>query len=122
MIPFYLGYTIDLTEWWKPYKAAKAALNNILDIESIQELTNYFVSKQAECYEKCNEYLAEGVMTDEYVTYNLTTMMNCVRDSNVALRWLILHRNTVHDKIREVIHASSNEVGLLRLMLVCSEF
>jgi WASH complex subunit strumpellin len=39
-------------------------------------------------------------MTDEYVTYNLTSMMNCVRDSNVALRWLILHRNTVHDKIR----------------------
>ena len=35
-------------------------------------------------------------MTDQYVTYNLTTMMNCVRDSNVALRWLILHRNTVH--------------------------
>lgn len=35
-------------------------------------------------------------MTDEYVTYNLTTMMNYVRDSNVTLRWLMLHRNTVH--------------------------
>ncbi len=54
------------------------------------------MAKQAECYEKCNEYLAEGVMTDEYVTYNLTTMMNYVRDSNVTLRWLMLHRNTVH--------------------------
>lgn len=47
VIPFYLGYTIDLTEWWKPYKAAKAALNNILDIESIQELCTYFVTKQS---------------------------------------------------------------------------
>jgi WASH complex subunit strumpellin len=122
VIPFYLGYIVDLTEWWKPYKAAKAALNNILDLESIQELVTYFTAKQAECYEKCTEYLAEGVMTDEYVTYNLNTMMNCVRDSNVALRWLILHRNTVHDKIKEVVHASSNDIGLLRLMLVCSEF
>ena len=47
-------------------------------------------------------------MTDEYVTYNLGTMMNCVRDSNVCLRWLILHRNTVHDKIRETVHTESN--------------
>ncbi len=32
VLPFYLGYTIDLIEWWKPYKAAKTALNNILDL------------------------------------------------------------------------------------------
>jgi WASH complex subunit strumpellin len=54
VIPFYLGYIIDLTEWWKPYKAAKAALSNILDLESIQELSSAFVAKQSECYEKCN--------------------------------------------------------------------
>ena len=53
VIPFYLGYVIDLTYWWKPYKAAKMALNNILDIESIQELTNEFVMKVSECYLKC---------------------------------------------------------------------
>ena len=85
-------------------------------------MVTYFTTKQADCYEKCTEYLAEGVMTDEYVTYNLGSMMNVMRDSNVALRWLILHRNTVHDKIKAVVHASSNEIGLLRLMLVCSEF
>ena len=61
-------------------------------------------------------------MTDDYVTYNLSSMMNVMRDSNVALRWLILHRNTVHEKIKVVVHTSSNEIGLLRLMLVCSEF
>lgn len=36
VIPFYLGYIIDLSYWWKPYKAAWAALSNILDMESIQ--------------------------------------------------------------------------------------
>ena len=40
VLPFYLGHVIDLTFWWKPYKAAKLALQNILDIESIQELSN----------------------------------------------------------------------------------
>ena len=53
VIPFYLGYVIDLTYWWKPYKAAKKALNNILDLESIQELTTEFSVKVPECYNRC---------------------------------------------------------------------
>lgn len=61
-------------------------------------------------------------MTDELVIYNLNTMMNCLRDSNVTLRWLILHRKTVNDKLKEIVVSLSNEVGLLRLMLVTSEF
>lgn len=36
VITLYLGYIVDLTYWWKPYSAAKKALGNILDIESIQ--------------------------------------------------------------------------------------
>jgi WASH complex subunit strumpellin len=40
VIPFYLGYIIDLTYWWKPYRAASLALNNILDVESIISLAN----------------------------------------------------------------------------------
>ena len=30
VVPVYMGYIIDLTIWWKPYKAAEAALNNTL--------------------------------------------------------------------------------------------
>jgi hypothetical protein len=59
-------------------------------------------------------------MTDELVIYNLNTMMNCLRDSNVTLRWLILHRKTVNEKLKEIVVSLSNEVGLLRLMLVTS--
>lgn len=45
VIPFYLGYIVDLTEWWRPYKAAKTALNNILDVDTIQELSADFAGK-----------------------------------------------------------------------------
>jgi WASH complex subunit strumpellin len=38
VIPYYLGYIVDLTFWWSPYRAAKMALGNILDMESIEEL------------------------------------------------------------------------------------
>jgi WASH complex subunit strumpellin len=39
VIPFYLGYIVDLTDEWKPYKAAKIALENTLDLEYIAELS-----------------------------------------------------------------------------------
>lgn len=61
-------------------------------------------------------------MTDEFVTYNLAPMMNCLRDSNVCLRWLMLHRKTTQDKLREIIEKSSNPVAILKLMLISSEF
>jgi WASH complex subunit strumpellin len=32
VIPYYLGYIVDLTVWWNPYRAAKMALGNILDL------------------------------------------------------------------------------------------
>jgi WASH complex subunit strumpellin len=38
VLPYYLGYLVDLTYWWNPYKAAKMALGNILDMESIEDL------------------------------------------------------------------------------------
>jgi len=122
VLPYYLGYIVDLTEWWKPYKAAKLALNNILDIETISELTVEISQKLSECYEKCKEYLTEGVMTDEFVTYNLNPLMNCLRDSNICLRWLMLHRKTTLEKLREIIEKSADSVQILKLMLITAEF
>ena len=42
-------------------------------------------------------------MTDEFVTYNLNAMLNCLRESNISLRWIMLHRNSIHDKLREIV-------------------
>ena len=35
VVPFYLGYYIDLTVEWKDFQAAKKALNNIIDLDYI---------------------------------------------------------------------------------------
>lgn len=35
VIPYYLGYIVDLTYWWEPYKAARNAIQNTLDPEYI---------------------------------------------------------------------------------------
>jgi WASH complex subunit strumpellin len=53
VLPYYLGYIVDLTFWWNPYRAAKMALGNILDMESIEELIKEFVNRQYESYQRC---------------------------------------------------------------------
>ena len=41
------------------------------------------------------KYLKEGVLTEEFVLDNIPKMMNVMRDSNVTLRWLMLHTATL---------------------------
>ena len=36
-------------------------------------------------------YLKEGALTEEYVLDHIPKLMNCLRDCNVTLRWLMLH-------------------------------
>jgi hypothetical protein len=49
-------------------------------------------------------------MTDEFVTYNLNDLVNLLRQSNVCLRWLMLHRKTTLDKLREIVEKASTPV------------
>ncbi len=36
-------------------------------------------------------FLKEGVMTQEYVSDNIVKLMNTMRNTNVTIRWLMLH-------------------------------
>jgi hypothetical protein len=59
-------------------------------------------------------------MTDEFVLEKLGNLMNCVRETNVTLRWLILHRKTNHKELKEYVLDSSNPVDILKTLLVCA--
>eukprot|EP00825_Cyclidium_porcatum_P009656 TRINITY_DN14930_c0_g1_i1.p1 TRINITY_DN14930_c0_g1~~TRINITY_DN14930_c0_g1_i1.p1 ORF type:complete len:608 (-),score=99.24 TRINITY_DN14930_c0_g1_i1:421-2244(-) len=122
VIPFYLGYYVDLTVEWQSYKAARAAMDNTFDLDLIQEFTNYHLQKLEECYNKCNEYLIEGVLTEEYILDKLTPIMNCIRDCNVTIRWLMLHRKSIHPKINQVVNKNLQLKDILSLLLVSSKF
>ena len=42
-------------------------------------------------YFQVMNYLKEGALTEEYVLDHIPKLMNCLRDCNVTLRWLMLH-------------------------------
>lgn len=50
-----------------------------------------YATKMQRLMAPLEKYLKEGVLTEEFVLDNIPKMMNVLRDSNVALRWLMLH-------------------------------
>lgn len=41
-INLYMGMTVNLIDAWEPYKSAKAALNNTLDLQAVKSRVCYF--------------------------------------------------------------------------------
>uniref|UniRef100_A0A8C5V8R5 WASH complex subunit 5 n=1 Tax=Microcebus murinus TaxID=30608 RepID=A0A8C5V8R5_MICMU len=73
VISIYMGIIVNLADAWEPYKAAKTALNNTLDLSNVRE--------QASRYATVSERIHAQVQQ----------LLNCLRDCNVAIRWLMLH-------------------------------
>lgn len=45
VIPYYLGYYIDLSQQWEPYNAAKLAIKNTIELQYISELAVFYQQK-----------------------------------------------------------------------------
>ncbi|CAD8147536.1 unnamed protein product [Paramecium pentaurelia] len=121
VISFYLGYFVDLSEQWNPYPAAREAIKNTINFDYIQELGAFYQTKLTEQINKVQEYLYEGQMTQEFVLDKISSLMNCVRESNIAIRWILLHSNTSISKARDLLNKIDKQ-EVLQLLLQSSKF
>ena len=48
-------------------------------------------------------YVIEGQLLEEFVLDHVKELLNCLRDGNACLRWIILHRNCKDKKLKEMI-------------------
>ncbi|XP_077866142.1 WASH complex subunit 5-like [Saccoglossus kowalevskii] len=87
----YMGIPVNLMDAWEPYKAARTALNNTLDLSNVRELAARYATKVPKLNDLVKRYLQEGTLTEEYVLDNIPKLMNCLRECNVTIRWLMLH-------------------------------
>lgn len=46
------------------------------------------------------QLLKEGFLREEIILDNIPKLLNCLRDCNVAIRWLMLHSAESGEKIR----------------------
>lgn len=120
VVPIFMGFMVDLSAGWDQYKAAKAALAPILALQQVKEFARTYGTRVPELLVELRGFLSEGVLTQEFVLSNMAILVACLRDSNIALRWLLLHQNTTNKKLKDVVvtvgGASSSDM-LLSLIL-----
>ncbi|XP_065842936.1 WASH complex subunit 5-like isoform X2 [Oscarella lobularis] len=91
VVSIYMGITVNLIDAWEPYRAARAALNNTLEQGNVIEQACRRVSKVQRLNAQVLKYLKEGALVEDYVLDHVPKLMNCLRESNVIIRWLVLH-------------------------------
>lgn len=75
-----------------------------------------------ECIKSCQEYLIEGQINEEFVLDKVNTLMNCIRECNISVRWLLLHQQSCIAKSKEIFKESVNPEDILTLLLLSSKF
>lgn len=128
VISLYMGYTVNLAEVWEPFKAAKLALNNTLELVNIKEYASNYGASVSGLLKETSLLLKEGNITEETLLRDINNIINILRECNVTVRWLMLHtvlkpgqidRNKRLKQLREMVFAESkcDPVSLFKLLL-----
>lgn len=118
VISLYMGLTVNLVDAWDGYKAAKAALANVLQPQMIKEIAvgNDRVLKKM--LESTRGLLKDGVLLESFLMKNLQKIIKVIRECNVCVRWWILNSSQIytkkskyiHDLVRDSVEVNSNEL------------
>ena len=122
VISIYMGYTIDIQDYWKEFKAANKALEFCLDETMLKEIKTKNYNKLKDMTQQVKKYLNEGIMTEEFVLKDIENLLAILRQSNVALRWFILQRNINHKKYRQLFNEGFIHSDIIHLLLNLSQF
>lgn len=74
------------------------------------------------CFERLNNYLTDGQLLEDYVLDNVKDLLECLRDSNVTIRWLMLHTNCKSKEFKEVVEKSYEKALLINFILRLAKF
>mmetsp|Transcript_12857 Transcript_12857/g.40591 ORF Transcript_12857/g.40591 Transcript_12857/m.40591 type:complete len:1173 (-) Transcript_12857:1104-4622(-) len=123
VVAFYLGFTVDLTVVWGPYRAAAAAISNTVAKGNVERLTARYVKAVPEVLAELRRHLAEGVLTADYILDRTEVLLETQRKANVTLQWLLLQANATNAKLADVIRNSGFSLeDLFALLLDTAQF
>lgn len=114
IIPIYMGVTINVIDFWENFKAAKQALSITCNTKMVKEMFSKRGSSVPMLISKTSHLLKEGTLTDDFVLDNINKILNLLLNSNLVLRWLLLHNS-------DVIFFDNNKKGKQLKDLVAKE-
>lgn len=106
VVPLFMGFLLDLQLSWEGFRAAKNSLGPIIALPHVRNLTAKYGGQVPELSEELSCLLAEGVLTSDFVIRHVTELLRTIRQSNVLLRWVFLHRCSSNRKVREVMNTA----------------
>ena len=122
IISCYMGMTVDLTVEWAPYKAAVKAVNNTMQLDNLQYYQKLMAQRLRKLMKQLDEYLREGVLNEGYVLDEIhQSLLPCVRNCNVVLRWFLLHCTTRDRRLKELVLTNVSPEKILMLLLKTSQ-
>jgi WASH complex subunit strumpellin len=122
VIQIYQGHLVDITQYWASFPAAKKAIENNIyagNVKSIAE-KNAFMIKN--CFDRLKSYVVDGQLLEDYVLDNVKALLECLRDSNVTIRWLMLHNNCTNQSYKESIQKAYDKNSLVTFILKLAQF
>jgi len=131
VITYYLGFTVDLSQMWEPYKAARAAIQNTMAMSNVTEISTMHWENLVKLGKEVEAYLVDGVMTEDYIMDHLNKLLNSTRAYNVTIRWLLLHTSSacVNKKVSDAVSVNPKTGGgpqfmdrILTLLLNAAQF
>ncbi len=66
--------------------------------------------------------MTEGMMNEDYVLDNINPLLTLMRESNVILKWILLHKITSLKKYKELINQDLKNNDLINFLLSMSHF
>lgn len=117
IISLYMGHVVDLSLEWKQYHAASKALANILTSDNVRRAATQNLQWFKEVKGELTDFLTEGTMNEQFILENMERLLQCMRKSNVALRWRLMHRNCRQQIFFEFIRGQISDMALIDLLL-----
>ena len=117
VIQVYQGYLVDITQYWEPFPAARKAIENNIYGGNVKTMAEKNAFTVKNCFDRLKSYVVDGQLVEEYVLDNVKTLLECLRDSNVTIRWLLLHNNCRSVAYREAIRKAYDAPLLVHFIL-----
>ncbi|KAG5669731.1 hypothetical protein PVAND_000026 [Polypedilum vanderplanki] len=95
IISIYMGVTVNLFDAWDNYKAAKTALINTLEQQTVKDITATNYQNLRKMIETTRGLLKEGVLNEEFLLKNLEKIVKIIRECNFSARWWILNSSNI---------------------------
>ena len=71
---------------------------------------------------RLKSFIIEGQLLEEFVLDHVKELLNCLRDGNVTMRWIMIHKHCKNKRFREIIEQGYKKEDLVSLLLNLSKF